>query len=67
MGGQLARLLVQRAVLSVRKFNGQLMTSDAPQGLMLMPVLFNVCVDNLCTRWNVENFDLSSRVVKHWN
>lgn len=23
------------------------MTSDAPQGLMLMPVLFNVCADHL--------------------
>lgn len=43
----MAQLLVQRAVLNGRKANRQLMTSDAPQGSMLMPVLFNVYVDNL--------------------
>jgi len=43
MGGKLAQLLVQRVVLSGRKSNRQLMASGAPQGSMLMPVLFNIC------------------------
>lgn len=40
-------LLVERAVLSDTKLIGQFLTSDAPQGLMLMPVFFHVYVDDL--------------------
>ena len=62
---KLARLLVQRAVLSGGKFNRQLITNDPPQGSVLMPVLFNVYVDDLddgteCTLSKFANGQIGS-------
>lgn len=49
-------------MLNGTKFIRQLLSSDVPQGLMLMPALFNVCADDLddeteCTPSKFANYE----------